>query len=47
MSFFLNLAFPDAGGDTAAKEAVFLAASFASAILGLLIHIAEFYKHQR
>ena len=42
-----NLAFPDAGEILAAKVAV-LAASFASAILGLLfVHIAEFYKHQR
>ena len=42
-----NLAFPDAGEILAAKVAV-LAASFASAILGLLfVHIAEFHKHQR
>ena len=42
-----NLAFPDAGEILAAKVAV-LAASFASAILGLLfVHITEFYKHQR
>ena len=42
-----NLAFPDAGEILAAKVAV-LAASFASAILGLLfVHIAEFYKHRK
>ena len=42
-----NLAFPDAGEILAAKVAV-LAASFASAILGLLfVHITEFYKHQK
>ena len=42
-----NLAFPDAEEILAAKVAV-LAASFASAILGLLfVHLAEFYKHQR
>ena len=42
-----NLAFSDAGEILAAKVAV-LAASFASAILGLLfVHLAEFYRHQR
>ena len=42
-----NLAFPDAGEILAAKVAV-LAASFASAILGLLfVYIAEFYKRQK
>jgi len=42
-----NLAFPDAGEILAAKVAV-LAASFASAILGLLfVHLAEFYKHRK
>ena len=42
-----NLAFPDAEEILAAKVAV-LAASFASAILGLLfVHVSEFYKHRK
>ena len=42
-----NLAFPDAGEILAAKVAV-LAASFASAILGLLfVHVSEFCKHRK